>query len=122
MILILLAAATVLQLEEASVAGLQQKLQSGQVTARLLTAAYLKAIQTIDPKLRSVIAVNPRALEEAAALDAAKTRGPLYGIPVLVKDNLAAAGMPTTAGSLALKGIVSPRDSFVVKRLREAGA
>ena len=113
--------------EEASVAGLQAAMQAGQVTSRALVEAYLARIAAIDPKLRSVLEVNPEALAIADALDAERkatgSRGPLHGIPVLVKDNIATAdGMQTTAGSLALAGVRPPRDAALVARLRAAGA
>lgn len=113
--------------EEATVADLQTRMQAGTLTARALTEAYLARIRALDPQLRSVLEVNPDALAIADALDQERKvkgpRGPLHGIPVLIKDNLATAdNMATTAGSLALVGIKPPRDSFMVVRLREAGA
>lgn len=115
---------------EKSVAQLQKAMTSGRVTSREITRQYLARIRSIDkagPRLNSVIEVNPDALEIAAALDRERKqkgpRGPLHGIPVLVKDNLATHdGMQTTAGSLALVGTRPPRDAFVVEKLREAGA
>jgi amidase len=117
-------------LEEASIATLQQRMQSGQETARSLTEQYLARIEAVDrrgPTLRSVIEINPDALTIAEGLDAerrsGRTRGPLHGIPVLIKDNIATADrMMTTAGSLALAGARPPADAFIVTRLREAGA
>src|SRR5262249_34515714 len=108
----------------------QARLQSGALSARALTQAYLDRIESLDrqgPALRSVLETNPDALAIAAALDderrAKGPRGPLHGIPVLVKDNLDTADrMTTTAGWLALQGSRPPKDSFVVRRLREAGA
>jgi amidase len=116
--------------EEATVADLQAAMTAAQVTAEALTAVYIRRIQAIDragPALRSVQEVNPDALAIARALDAERRtrgpRGPMHGIPVLLKDNLATAdGMETTAGALALVGAKPPRDSFVAQRLREAGA
>jgi len=115
---------------EATIAGLQAQMQSGQLTSVALTQAYLQRIAEIDragPKLAAVIESNPDALALAAQLDAerkaGKVRGPLHGIPVLIKDNLDTSDrMQTTAGSLALVGQKPPRDAFVVTRLREAGA
>ena len=116
--------------DEATVADLQQRMMRGTLTSRALTAAYLARIAAVDkagPTLRSVIEVNPDALAIAAERDAerrqGKVRGPLHGIPVLVKDNLDTADrMQTTAGSLALAGTPALRDAHVVQRLREAGA
>ncbi|PYQ12832.1 MAG: amidase [Acidobacteria bacterium] len=117
-------------LEEATIDGLQEQMESGRLTARRLTAAYLARIDALDrkgPALRAVIETNPDALSMAEALDAERTargaRGPLHGIPVLLKDNLDTADrMTTTAGSLALSGSIPPRDSFVAQKLRQAGA
>jgi amidase len=118
------------ELEEATIADLQERMRSGALTAESLTQSYLDRIAALDrrgPALRSVIESNPDALGTAKALDRERRekgpRGPLHGIPVLVKDNLDTADrMETTAGSLALVGARPPRDSFVVERLREAGA
>ena len=115
---------------EASVADLQAAMSAGRLTSRQLVLLYLERIKSIDkagPKLNSVIELNPDALAIADALDrerkARGARGPLHGIPVLIKDNIATADkMQTTAGSLALVGVKPPRDAFVVARLREAGA
>ena len=115
---------------EATIDGLQAQMAAGQLTAHELTAAYLDRIAQIDrrgPTLRAVIEVNPDALAIADQLDverrAGKVRGPLHGIPVLIKDNIGTADrMETTAGSLALIGAKPPRDAFVVTRLRDAGA
>ena len=116
-----------LEVEEATVAGLQAGMAAGRFTARRLAEAYLARIAAVDPKLRSVLEVNPDALAIADALDAERRekgpRGPLHGIPVLLKDNVATADrMETTAGSLALLGVRPPRDAFLVGRLRAAGA
>ena len=117
-------------LEEATIADLQQRMESGRETARSLVEKYLARIEQIDrsgPSLHSVIETNPEALTIADALDAERrsrgARGPLHGIPILIKDNIATADrMMTTAGSLALAGSKPPRDAFVVQRLRQAGA
>src|SRR5437763_610552 len=101
----------------------------GKYTSRSITAAYLQRIEALDkkgPGLRSVLESNPDALAQAAALDAERKqkgpRGPLHGIPILIKDNIATSDrMETTAGSLALVGSKPPHDAFLVKRLREAG-
>jgi amidase len=118
------------ELAEATVVSLQQKLAAGELTARRLVEAYFARIAALDrqgPELRSVIETNPDALAIADALDAEREakgpRGPLHGIPVLVKDNIDTADrMTTTAGSLALEGSVPPRDAHVAARLRAAGA
>ena len=117
-------------LDEATVASLQQRMQAGQDTSRSLVDKYLARIEAIDrsgPALHSVIEVNPEARTIADQLDAerksGRTRGPMHGIPVLIKDNIATADrMMTTAGSLALAGAKPPADAFIVKRLRESGA
>jgi amidase len=119
-----------LDIVEASVADLQAAMKAGRLTSKALTQRYLDRIKAIDkggPKLNSVIEVNPDALKDAEAMDAERRkrgpRGPLHGIPVLLKDNIATAdGMQTTAGSIALAGVKPPIDAFVAKRLREAGA
>ncbi len=119
-----------LEFEEATIAALEQKMQSGALGAKALTEAYLARIDALDrrgPTLRSVIETNPDALSIAEAMDAERKskgpRGPLHGIPVLVKDNVDTADrMTTTAGSLALEGSIPARDAFLVERLRAAGA
>jgi len=117
-------------LDEATIADLQQKMQSGRESARSLAEKYLARIASIDrarPALRSVLETNPDALTIADQLDAERKargpRGPLHGIPILLKDNIATADkMMTTAGSLALAGVTPPKDAFVASRLRAAGA
>jgi amidase len=117
-------------LNEVTIAGLQKALGSGNLTARVLTQKYLSRIDAIDksgPTLNSVIEINPDALAIADALDKERkekgVRGPLHGIPVLIKDNIDTADrMQTTAGSLALLGSMPLKDSFVAQKLREAGA
>jgi amidase len=135
-ILVLLLAAAVqsptppaFPLEEATAAQLQEWMTSGRYTARQIAEMYLRRIEEIDrsgPALRSVIEVNPDALAIADALDAERRatgpRGPLHGIPVLLKDNIDTGDrMMTTAGSLALEGSRRAKDAFVVERLRAAG-
>ena len=123
-------AASTVALEEATIDGLQEQMKAGRLTARRLTQAYLDRIEALDrkgPALHSVIETNPEALGIADGLDAERKakgpRGPLHGIPILIKDNLDTADrMTTTAGSLALAGSIPLRDSFVAQRLREAGA
>lgn len=116
------------ELDESTVRELQQGMSSGKFTARSLTEKYLARIDAIDKRtINSVIEVNPDALAIADQLDrerqAKGPRGPLHGIPVLIKDNIGTHDrMTTTAGSLALQGSVPPRDAFVAQKLREAGA
>jgi amidase len=115
---------------EVTVAELQARMASGELTARALVEQYKARIQAIDrngPKLNSVLELNPDAEEIAAALDEERRskgpRGPLHGIPVLLKDNIDTHDrMHTTAGSLALLGSTPPQDATVAARLREAGA
>jgi amidase len=111
--------------DSATIASLTGALASGQVTARALTAFYLSRIERLDPLLHSVISVSGDALAQAQASDTARASGaapgPLAGIPVLVKDNIAARGLPATAGSPALAS-AEAGDAFCVGRLRQAGA
>ena len=117
-------------LEEATISQLQAAMTAGQVTALQLVERYLERIEAIDrsgPMLRSVIEINPACHEIARALDEERAargkRGPLHGIPILIKDNIATDdAMQTTAGSLALLGSRVPRDAFVAQQLRRAGA
>ena len=118
------------ELDEVPIAELRRRMESGAETAQSLTSKYLARIEALDahgPRLRSVLETNPDALSIAAALDrerkAGKVRGPLHGIPILLKDNIGTADrMTTTAGSLALEGSIPAADSHVARRLREAGA
>jgi amidase len=112
---------------EATIPQLQGLMASRQITSRELTLAYLQRISRIDPILHSVIETNPQALEIASRLDrerrAGQVRGPLHGIPILVKDNIATDDqMETTAGSLALVGSSVPVDAPIIANLRAAGA
>jgi amidase len=117
-------------IEEATAAALQDAMTSGRYTARQIAELYLRRIEEIDrngPTLRSVIEINPDALAIADALDAERKakgpRGPLHGIPILIKENIGTADrMMTTAGSLALEGSRPAKDAFIVGRLRAAGA
>jgi len=117
-------------LEETTIAQLQDAMKAGRLTSRAITQAYLDRIAALDrqgPSLRAVLATNPDALTIADGLDAerrrGKVRGPLHGIPVIVKDNIDTHDkMQTTAGSLALEGNIAVRDAFIVERLRAAGA
>lgn len=121
--------APALDLEEITVTDLQKKMQSGEQTSVSITNAYLARIEKIDrsgPALNSIIELNPDALKIAAALDMERKqgeiRGPLHGIPILIKDNINSGDqMMTTAGSLALMGNRAKEDAFVLKQLRKAG-
>lgn len=116
--------------EETTVAELTAAMEAGRLTSRTLVEAYLARIDALDrqgPALHSMIAVNPDALAIADSLDAerraGRVRGPLHGIPVVLKDNIATADrMPTTAGSRALEDVIAPEDAFVARQLRAAGA
>ncbi|NHA07027.1 amidase [Mucilaginibacter sp. HC2] len=118
------------ELSEVTISYLQQKMQAKEYTSRLITELYLKRIDKIDkngPKLNSVIELNKDALNIADAMDkeraSGKVRGPLHGIPVLIKDNINTAdNMHTTAGALALADNFAKQDAFIVHKLREAGA
>ena len=118
------------ELDEMSLAELQEALRSGRFTARSLANSYLGRIEEIDkagPAINAVIELNPEAFAIADSLDAERKskgpRGPLHGIPVLIKDNIGTADkMMTTAGSLALSGFAPAHDSTVARRLRAAGA
>ena len=114
-------------LEELTIAQLQDAMRTGARTSRSICAAYLARISELDPKLHAVLEMNPDAITLADRLDAerkaGRVRGPMHGIPVLVKDNIATGDrMMTTAGSLALAGVTPPRDAPLVVRLRAAGA
>ena len=121
---------TPFELDETTIDELQKGMSAGRYTARSITEKYLARIAAIDktgPALNSVLELNPDAVRIAEELDKERTakgpRGPLHGIPVLVKDNIDTADkMATTAGSLALVGSKPPGDSFLVQRLRAAGA
>ncbi len=123
------AAPTAFAFEEADIAGLQARMAKGELDSRALVQAYLDRIAAVDdagPRLQAVIELNPQALQEADARDAerkaGKVRGPLHGIPVLLKDNIDATPMVNSAGSLALAEHRPKADAFLVRRLREAGA
>jgi amidase len=118
------------ELDESTIADLGRRMKSGADTARSLAEKYTARIEALDhkgPELRAVLEINPDALAIADRLDAerkaGKARGPLHGIPVLLKDNIGTADrMNTTAGSLALLGAAPPADAFLVGKLRDAGA
>ncbi len=117
-------------LNEITIDELQQKMKSGEMTSRSISELYLNRIQAIDktgPTINSVIEINPDALTIADVMDAerksGKIRGPLHGIPVLIKDNIDTADkMMNTAGSIALEGNLPSADAFIIKKLRDAGA
>ncbi len=117
-------------LEEMTIPGLQKGYNDGKYTVREVVMAYLDRIIAIDkngPALNSILEINPDALQIADELDrelsAGKTRGPLFGVPVVLKDNIDTGDkMPTTAGATALRNSYPMNDSFVAKKLREAGA
>lgn len=114
---------------EKTIPELQEAMTAGVVTSRQLVVAYLARIAAYDqqgPRLNAMVTLNPHALEQAQALDderaAGHVRGPLHGVPVVVKDNYETREMPTTGGSIALAGFSTGRDAFQVARLRDAGA
>ena len=118
-----------LSLVEATVDDLLKAIQTGLVTIEQLTEMYLARIAAYDdagPGVNAFLHVNANAAEQAAELDAARhpgiARSPLYGIPILLKDNIDTADMPTTAGSVALNGSIPPDDAFITQKLRAAGA
>ena len=123
------ATAGAFELMEATIADVQAAYKSKELTSRQLVQMYLDRVAAYDkqgPTLNSVISLNPKALEEADALDAAYRKsgpvGPLHGIPVFLKDQFDAAGMPSTLGSVLLKDYRPTRDSFAAEKLRKAGA
>jgi amidase len=123
------ARAQTLGIAGATIADLNRAFESGALTSEALVQMYLDRIQAYDqqgPVLNAMLYVNPKALEQARALDAERKargpRSPLHGIPVVLKDNIDTGDQPTTGGSLILKGSIPPDDAFFVKRLRDAGA
>jgi len=111
---------------EASISDMQKALAEHRVTSRELVQQYLVRIGTYEDKLNAAITVNPKALEEADALDREraqkKIRGPLHGVPIALKDNIHTTNMPTTGGALAFDGYVPPYEATVTRNLRDAGA
>ncbi len=114
---------------ETSISEMQAAMTDGQVTSVQLVTAYFARISAYDqdgPALNSMIRLNPNALAQAAALDQERAtrgvRGPLHGIPIILKDNYDTADIPTSGGSIALAGVIPPDDAFQVAKLREAGA
>ena len=121
-------AAPVFEVAEASIGEIQEALDEGRVTSVQLVDAYMDRIAAYDragPRLNAIVRLNPAARERAAAMDAERAagsvRGPLHGVPIVLKDNYDLAGMPTTGSSLALAGLLPPDDAFQVAKLLEAG-
>ncbi len=117
------------EVAEASIAELGAAMDEGRVTSEQLVEKYLARIAAFDdrgPALNAIIVLNPEAVATARALDAERAatgaRGPLHGVPILIKDNYDMAGLPTTNGSIAMADVMPPDDAFQVRRLREAGA
>ena len=122
---------TPFQLEETTIAQIQAALKSRQLTCRALVEQYLKRIESLDkdkagPAINAIVEINKHALADADALDRRASQGalsgPLHCIPAIVKDNFETIGLQSAAGSLSLKGFVSSRDAFQVKRIKAAGA
>ena len=116
-------------LEETTIVDIHAAFAAGSLSARRLVELYLNRIEAYDrsgPKINSIITVNPHALEDAEKLDHAWERtgvvGPLHGIPVILKDQMDARGMPTTVGSVVFKDHYPDRDSFVTEKLKQAGS
>src|SRR5438477_5853022 len=116
-------------LEETTIDAVHNAYKAGRLTSRQLVQLYLKRIDAYDkkgPAINSIITINPKALLESDQLDAAfkasGITGPLHGIPVIIKDQMDAKGMPTTLGSILFKNYYPDRDSFVAEKLRKAGA
>src|SRR5438045_898110 len=119
----------VISIQEATIAEIRAALAKRELTARQLVQAYIDRIEAYDrkgPALNAIIMVNPGAVADADALDAEFARSgslrPLHGVPIIVKDNYDTTDMPTSAGSLSLKGSATATDAFMVRKLREAGA
>ncbi len=117
------------QLEETTIAGIHAAFKAGQLTCRALLEQYLERIEAYDksgPAINAIVLVNPNALAEADELDRrakqGTSAGPLHCVPAIVKDNFETIGLQSAAGSLSLKGFVSTRDAFQVKRIKAAGA
>jgi len=125
----LLAAESSFILEEATIAEIQEAVNAGALSSETLVELYLARIAAYDragPRLNSIISINPNAKAEAAALDKERAekgpRGPLHGIPILLKDNVDVANMPTTNGSAIMKDAIPPEDGSITRALRAAGA
>ena len=120
------AAAAPFDVVETGIPDLQAALREGRVTSRELTARYLERIAAYEDRLNAIITVNPRALDEAEAMDkeraAGKVRGPLHGIPIALKDNIHTTDIRTTGGALAFRDLMPPYDATLTKNLRDGGA
>lgn len=120
------AQAATFRLEEATIADINIAFDAGALTSEQLVHLYLNRIEAYDSSFASILTINPQALDIARELDLERqlqgARGPLHGIPVILKDNFDTFDLPTTAASLALKDSIPPDDAFTVQRLREAGA
>lgn len=120
------APAAAFEVAEAGIPQLQQALAEGRVSSRQLVLAYLARIGAHQTRLNAAISVNPRALEEADALDRERAqgrlRGPLHGIPIALKDNIHTLRMPTTGGAVAFEGLMAPYEAPLARVLRERGA
>src|SRR3954464_1346798 len=121
--------ATTFDLSTATLADINAAMDAGALSSEKLVGLYLKRIEAYDksgPKINSVITLNPKALDEARALDRERKskgpRSPLHGVPVMIKDLIDVAGLPTSAGYKAFGAPVPPRDAFIVQKLHEAGA
>jgi amidase len=119
-------ASTEFTVVEATIPEMQRALEEGRVRSRDLVEAYLVRIATYEETLNATIAVNPRALEVADSLDreraAGRSKGPLHGVPIALKDNVHTTDLPTTGGALAFAGFVPPYDATLTRNLRDAGA
>ena len=117
---------TTIDLMDATISELQAEMEAGHVTSEQLSQMYIDRIEAYDKQLdlNSIIFINPEALNDAKELDKeraeGKTRGPLHGIPIVVKANCEVAGMPITSGANALMSMVATEDAFVVKQLKES--
>jgi len=118
-----------LGLEEITISELQERFESSELTSRQVVQAYINRIEAVDrggPSLNAVLTVNPNALDIASRLDQERqdgnVRGPLHGIPIVLKDNINTTDMPTTAGSMFLEGSIPPNEAFITSKLRDAGA
>lgn len=118
-----------LRLEEITIQELQEGYENGNFTIAEVTEAYLKRIEEVDqsgPELNSMLYLNPEAMQVARKLDeelqAGNKRGPLHGVPMVLKDNIDTHDMPTTAGARPMEGSIPPDDAFITAKLREAGA
>jgi amidase len=123
------AAARPVAVDQATIADLNAAFAAGTLTAEKLMEMSLARIAAYDragPKLHAIITLNPKAMDEARALDAERKakgpRSPLHGIPVVLKDNFDTFDLPTSGGSVILEGSIPPDDAYVVKKLRDAGA